>query len=281
MGRMILDGKIVADRWIKELAARAKGKKIRLGCLLVGEDEPSVIYVRAKQKRAAEAGIGFDLIHMPEKTSQKALLGEIARLNADDGTSGMLVQLPLPPHMDKAAVIEAIDPEKDVDGFHPHNIGLLHAGVERIAAATPLGIIRLMEHYKIKIQGRRAAVVGASDIVGKPMAAMLLNRGATITIAHEGTKNLKEITREADILVAAAGKPKLIKGDFIKPGACVIDVGTNKVGGHLVGDVDYKAASEIAGAITPVPGGVGPMTIAALLENTINAWERRRVVRKV
>jgi methylenetetrahydrofolate dehydrogenase (NADP+)/methenyltetrahydrofolate cyclohydrolase len=247
-----------------------------LAVVLVGEDSASQIYVRNKGKACAEAGItSFETI-LPATTTQAALLTEIARLNADKTVHGILVQLPLPAHMDAQSVINAIDPAKDVDGFHVINAGRLAVGQPGMVPCTPLGCLLLLKHYLGDLTGKHAVVLGRSNIVGKPMAQLLLRESCTVTICHSKTEFLIQEVRRGDILVAAIGKPEFVKGHFIKPGATVIDVGINRVTredgtSKLVGDVDFKSASEFARFITPVPGGVGPMTIACLLRNTLQA----------
>jgi len=246
----------------------------------VGSDPASEVYVRNKAKKARELGLeGTELIH-PETMSEAELLAEVERLNRDDDVDGILVQLPLPKQIDPMKVIDAIDPAKDVDGFHPINVGMLHLGRPSLAPCTPAGVIRLIESTGQPIEGKHAVVIGRSDIVGKPVAALLLQRHATVTICHSRTRDLAAIAREADVLVAAIGKARFVTADMIKPSAIVIDVGINRLivdgAGKLAGDVDFNAASEVAGWITPVPGGVGPMTIAMLMKNTVTAAERRR-----
>jgi len=232
--------------------------------------------VRNKAKKARELGLtGTELIH-PETMSEAELLAEVERLNRDKSVDGILVQLPLPKQIDPTKVIDSIDPAKDVDGFHPINVGMLHLGRPSLVPCTPAGVIRLIESTGQPIEGKHAVVIGRSDIVGKPVAALLLQRNATVTICHSRTRDLAAIAREADILVAAIGKARFVTADMIKPGAIVIDVGINRFNGKLAGDVDFQAASEVAGWITPVPGGVGPMTIAMLMKNTVTAAERRR-----
>jgi len=249
-----------------------------LAVVLVGEDPASQVYVRNKGKQTVEAGMQSFEFKMPADTSQETLLAKVAELNADPAVNGILVQLPLPPHMDDQAVITAIDPDKDVDGFHLVNVGRLATGSkEGLIPCTPLGcLLMLKDHFGGDLSGKKAIVVGRSNIVGKPMFNLLLQESCTVMVAHSRTADLPAECREADILVAAVGRPEMIKGDWIKPGAVVIDVGINRIekpdgGTRLVGDVDFQAASQVAGAITPVPGGVGPMTIACLLRNTVTA----------
>ncbi|HWW60345.1 MAG TPA: bifunctional 5,10-methylenetetrahydrofolate dehydrogenase/5,10-methenyltetrahydrofolate cyclohydrolase, partial [Thermoanaerobaculia bacterium] len=236
----------------------------------------SEIYVRNKAKKAQELGLaGTELVH-PETLSESELLDEVGRLNRDDHVDGILVQLPLPKHIDATKVIDAIHPAKDVDGFHPTNVGLLHLGRPTLAPCTPSGVVHLIDSTGQPIEGRHAVVLGRSDIVGKPMAALLLQRSATVTICHSRTRDLASVTREADILIAAIGKARFVTADMVKPGAIVIDVGINRVDGKLAGDVDFAHVREVASWITPVPGGVGPMTIAMLMKNTLDAAVRRR-----
>ncbi|HEY0143714.1 MAG TPA: bifunctional 5,10-methylenetetrahydrofolate dehydrogenase/5,10-methenyltetrahydrofolate cyclohydrolase [Thermoanaerobaculia bacterium] len=299
MTARLIDGKAVAQQLETEVAASISTLDYRPGLVAVrvGNDPASEIYVRSKAKKAGELGItGTELIH-PETMSEAELLAEVARLNADDGIDGILVQLPLPKHIDSRKVIDAIDPRKDVDGFSPTSVGLLHQGRTTLAPCTPAGVIRLIQSTGETIDGKHAVVIGRSDIVGKPMAALLLQHNATVTICHSRTRDLAAIASQADILVAAIGRPIHVTAEMIKPGAIVIDVGMNRVGpgfaeriAHdpdksrllarngtvLLGDVDFARAKEIASWITPVPGGVGPMTIAMLMQNTVTAAQRRR-----
>jgi methylenetetrahydrofolate dehydrogenase (NADP+) / methenyltetrahydrofolate cyclohydrolase len=277
----LIDGAAIAQalqaRLREQLQARwtASGVVPGLTVVLVGENPASRIYVRRKIKACAEVGIHSELIELPDSVSEARVLSEIERLNADPKVHGILVQLPLPKQISVAKVQRAIRPEKDVDGFHPQNIGALVTGEPSLQPCTPLGCLKLLDEEGVPIEGRRAVVVGRSNIVGKPMALMLLQRSATVTICHSKTPDLGAVTREADILVAAVGIARLIKAPMIKPGAAVIDVGMNRLSdGTLSGDVDFAAAREVAGAITPVPGGVGPMTIAMLLHNTVLAAAR-------
>ncbi|HEY8370142.1 MAG TPA: bifunctional methylenetetrahydrofolate dehydrogenase/methenyltetrahydrofolate cyclohydrolase FolD [Thermodesulfobacteriota bacterium] len=281
----ILNGKAVAQavraRVAAEAAAlvRTTGVTPGLAVVLVGDDPASAVYVRNKDRACREAGMASTTHHLPADTSESALLDLLARLNADRTVHGILVQLPLPKHIREARVLEAIDPAKDVDGFHPENVGLLTIGRPRFVPATPAGIVALLEAAAVDPAGRRAVVIGRSNIVGKPAALLLLHRHATVTVCHSRTADLPAVVREADIVVAAIGKPQAVKGDWIKPGAVVIDVGINRLpDGRLVGDVEFEAASRVAGAITPVPGGVGPMTIAMLLDNTLAAARRAAAV---
>jgi len=255
-------------------AAKA-GRKPGLAVVLVGEDPASAVYVRSKGKATLEAGMESFEHRLPETTGAEELLALVRRLNEDDRVDGILVQLPLPRHIDDKAVFEAIDPAKDVDGFHPVNAGRLAVGEKGLVPCTPLGCLMLLKDRLGDLSGLEAVVIGRSNIVGKPMAQLLLQEDATVTIAHSRTRDLPAVVRRADIVVAAVGRPEMVKGDWLKPGATVIDVGINRVDGRLVGDVDYESAAEVAGAITPVPGGVGPMTIAVLLRNTLVAAHQR------
>jgi methylenetetrahydrofolate dehydrogenase (NADP+) / methenyltetrahydrofolate cyclohydrolase len=273
---MIIDGKQIAAKVRGEVAQAVKdlrGKGIHPGLTVVrvGDDPASAIYVRGKRKDCEEVGIRSDEHHLPAATPQAELMALIARLNADPGVHGILVQLPLPKGIDERAVLDAIDPRKDADGFHPFNVGALSIGIPGTPRpCTPAGILRLLDEAGVDAKGKRALVVGRSNIVGKPMAAMLLERHATVTIAHSRTADLAAEVGRADILVAAIGKAELVKGAWVKEGATVIDVGMNRLeDGRLVGDVEYAAAARRAAAITPVPGGVGPMTRAMLLVNTV------------
>jgi methylenetetrahydrofolate dehydrogenase (NADP+)/methenyltetrahydrofolate cyclohydrolase len=281
----IIDGKAVAKVTEDEVRAAIAelGFAPGLVAVRVGRDPASEIYVRNKARKAQELGLrGTELI-FDESMSEAALLAEVERLNRDDDVDGILVQLPLPKQIDPRKVIDAIDPAKDVDGFHPINVGRLHLGRPTLAPCTPAGVIRLLDATGIAIDGARAVVLGRSDIVGKPVAALLLQRNATVTICHSRTRELAGVTREADILIAAIGKPLFVTAEMVKPGAAVIDVGINRVpstqtksGFATVGDVDFARVREVAGWISPVPGGVGPMTIAMLMQNTVAAARRRR-----
>jgi methylenetetrahydrofolate dehydrogenase (NADP+)/methenyltetrahydrofolate cyclohydrolase len=274
----LIDGKAIGAELRARLAARVAALEFRpsLRVLLVGEHPASAAYVRAKEKAAAEAGLDAATIRLPETISQGALLAEISGLNADPLVDGILVQLPLPRHIGADAVIEAIDPAKDVDGFHPLNAGKLFTGRPSLVPCTPLGVMKLLAAENIDPAGKHAVVLGRSAIVGRPMAALLIGADATVTVAHSKTSDLPTLCRTAGILVAAVGRPDMVRGDWVKPGAAVIDVGINRVEGKLVGDVAFEEARAVAGAITPVPGGVGPMTIACLLENTVSAALARR-----
>ncbi len=248
-----------------------------LAVVLVGEDPASAVYVRAKDRAASAAGIAAQTRRLPAGTAEADLLAVIAGLNADPAVDGILVQLPLPPQIRARAVIEAIDPAKDVDGFHPINVGRLHDGVATLVPCTPLGVMKLLAAAEIPLRGARALVLGRSAIVGRPMAALLTAADATVTVAHSRTRDLAAECRRAEVLVAAIGRAEMVRGDWIAPDATVIDVGINRLpDGRLVGDVAYVEAASVAGAITPVPGGVGPMTIACLLENTVRAAAARR-----
>ena len=277
MSAQIMDGKAVAKsirEGLKEEVDRLKKEDIYpgLAVVLVGDNPASMIYVKNKGEACRAAGIYSEEHRLPEDTKESELLELINRLNNDPRIHGILVQLPLPSHIDKDRVLKSISPEKDVDGFHEINMGRLLTGQEGLVPCTPLGIMKLLEYYHIPVEGRFAVVVGRSNIVGKPVAMMLLQRNATVTICHTRTRNMTETCRMADILIAAAGKPGMITGDMIKDGAVVIDVGINRSDmGKLIGDVDFESVSKKAGWITPVPGGVGPMTITMLLYNTVKA----------
>ena len=276
-----IDGKALSKRLLKEVKGRseacaAEGVTPCLAVVLVGEDPASKIYVRSKEKRAAKCGIATRDHRLPATTSTGDLLGLVDQLNKDPKVDGILVQLPLPEGVDSDAILLAIDPRKDVDGFHPENLGLLMLGRPRFVSCTPQGCMRLIAEAGVDLTGKRALVVGRSNIVGKPMAQLLLKANATVTIAHSRTVDLPRLVGEAEVLVAAVGRPNFIHGDWIRPGATIIDVGINRLeDGGIVGDVEFEGASERAAAITPVPGGVGPMTIACLLSNVVDAAERR------
>jgi methylenetetrahydrofolate dehydrogenase (NADP+) / methenyltetrahydrofolate cyclohydrolase len=275
----IIDGKALAAALRTEVAAKvaAAGFTPCLAVVLVGQDPASSVYVRTKDRAAREAGIEARTIRLPADTPQADLLAIIRALNDDPTVDGILVQLPLPPGINPTAVIEAIDPAKDVDGFHPTNVGHLADGRPSLVPCTPLGVMKLLTATNIPTTGARALVLGRSAIVGRPMARLLIAADATVTIAHSRTRDLQAECRRADILVAAIGKPEMVQGDWIQPGATVIDVGINRLpDGRLVGDVAFDACAAVAGAITPVPGGVGPMTVACLLENTLTAALHRR-----
>jgi methylenetetrahydrofolate dehydrogenase (NADP+) / methenyltetrahydrofolate cyclohydrolase len=295
----LIDGKKVAEEIEQEVVAAIARLGIRPGLVAVrvGNDPASEIYVRNKARKARELGFEGSERVFPDTMTEAELLAEVQRLNDDDSIDGILVQLPLPKHIDARKVIDAISPAKDVDGFHPISVGMLHLGRPALVPCTPSGVIRLIESTGQSIEGKHAVVIGRSDIVGKPMGALLLHRNATVTICHSRTRDLPAVAREADILVAAIGRPVFVTDDFVKAGAIVIDVGMNRVGAEtaaslahdaektrllekngsvLVGDVDFARVRERASWITPVPGGVGPMTIAMLMKNTVTAAERRR-----
>ena len=279
MSARIIDGKAVAAALRAEVAARVAGLSFQPGLtvVLVGDDPASAVYVRSKDRAAREAGIAAHTIRLPAETTEAALLAEVRRLNDDPTVDGILVQLPLPAHIRAQAVIEAIDPAKDVDGFHPLNTGHLADGRPTLVPCTPAGVMKLLSHADISLSGARALVIGRSTIVGRPVAALLLGANATVTIAHSRTRDLPAECRRADVVIAAIGQPEFVQGDWIAPGATVIDVGINRLpDGRLVGDAAYEACAARAGAITPVPGGVGPMTIACLMENTVKAALARR-----
>jgi methylenetetrahydrofolate dehydrogenase (NADP+) / methenyltetrahydrofolate cyclohydrolase len=283
---MIIDGKAVAENLRREIAqqvaqlSKVHGIQPGLAVVLVGNDPASEVYVGSKGRSTVEAGMRSFEHRLSDQTSQAELLALIARLNADNGVDGILVQLPLPKHIDSTVVLEAVDPAKDVDGFHPINVGRVATGAGGIVPCTPLGSLMLLKSLNTPLVGLEALIVGRSNIVGKPMVQLLLGEQCTVTIAHSRTRDLPGRCRQADILVAAIGRPQMIRGDWVKPGAIVIDVGINRLpaeaGGksRLVGDVAFEEARQVAGAITPVPGGVGPMTIACLLANTLTAAKR-------
>jgi len=245
-----------------------------LTVILVGEDPPSKIYVRNKEKSAIEVGINSEVIRYPENVEEKVVLNKIKELNNNNNVSGILVQLPLPKHIDKRKVIETIIPGKDVDGFHPMNVGNLSSGYDSSIPCTPLGCYLLLKKVEKNLNGKHAVVIGRSNLNGKPMTQLLLKENCTVTITHSKTKDLKAECNRADIIIAAVGRPKLVKGDWVKKDAIVIDVGINKTDNGLVGDVDFDEVSKVAKAITPVPGGVGPMTIACLLNNTVECFKK-------
>jgi methylenetetrahydrofolate dehydrogenase (NADP+)/methenyltetrahydrofolate cyclohydrolase len=272
----LIDGKALAAKVREEVAASvAELDHVGVATVLVGDDPASHVYINLKQKAAAAAGIEAFDHRIPADTSQEDVLALIAELNVDDAVDGLLVQLPLPGHIDEATVIEAIDPAKDIDGIHPENAGRLYLGRPALVPGTPLGVMRMLEEYEIPLNGANAVVIGRSAIVGKPMAQLLLAANATVTICHSRTRDLKAHTLEADVLVAAVGRPHMVTADMVKPGSTVVDVGLTRTDDGLLGDVD-PAAAERAGYITPVPGGVGPMTIAMVLQNTVTAARARR-----
>ncbi len=275
----MIDGSAIAAALRARLAERVATLPFRpgLAVILLGDDPASAIYIRNKDRAAKAVGIAAHTMLLPADTSEELLLTRIARLNADPAIDGILVQLPLPAHISQQAAIEAVDPDKDVDGFHPLNAGLLASGRPGLVPCTPLGVMKLLAEVGVPLAGARALVLGRSSIVGRPMAALLLAANATVTVAHSQTRDLAAECRRADVLVAAIGKPEMVRGDWIAPGAVLIDVGINRLpDGRLVGDVAFAEARVVAAAITPVPGGVGPMTIACLLENTVTAALRRR-----
>jgi len=277
----IIDGKAAAATLRAAVGSEVErfraaiGRAPGLAVVLVGEDPASAVYVRSKGKATREAGMASFEHKLPADTSEADLLALVERLNADPVVDGILVQLPLPPQIDAAKVLALIDPAKDVDGFHVENVGRLAVGTQALVPCTPLGCLHLLKRELGDLSGLDAVVIGRSNIVGKPMAMLLLGESATVTIAHSRTRDLPALVRRADIVVTAVGRPEMVRGDWIKPGATVVDVGINRIDGKLVGDVAFAEAAEVAGAITPVPGGVGPMTIALLLRNTLVAAHRR------
>jgi methylenetetrahydrofolate dehydrogenase (NADP+)/methenyltetrahydrofolate cyclohydrolase len=278
----LIDGKAIAHKVREGVAGRVgefrarHGRAPGLTVVLAGDDQASAVYVRNKEKTSIEIGMAGAVLRFPASVSEEEILRTVRELNADETVDGILVQLPLPKQVRASLVLDAIDPKKDVDGFHPVNVGALWAGQSGLVPCTPRGCLRLLDESGVSLDGARAVVVGRSNIVGKPVAALLLARNATVTLAHSKTRDLAPLCREADVLVAAVGRAKMIRGDWIKPGAAVIDVGMNRdEAGKLCGDVDFESAKGVAGYLTPVPGGVGPMTIAMLLENTLLAAEAR------
>ena len=277
MAARILDGKALAAAVrasVKETVARLAARRVRpgLAVILAGDNPASAVYVRNKARACEETGVRSEVHRYGADVTERALLDRIAALNADPGVHGILVQLPLPDRTNARRVLEAVAPAKDIDGFHFENLGALVAGQPKLVPCTPAGVLRLIEHAGVALAGRHAVVIGRSSIVGKPLALLLLQKDATVTICHSKTMELQKLTREADVLVAAVGRPKLVTAAMVKPGACVIDVGINRLpDGTLAGDVDFDAVKNVAGWITPVPGGVGPMTIALLLENCVRA----------
>jgi len=280
MSAKIIDGKAIAQRFRQELAVRVGRLKERgitpgLAVVIVGDDPASKVYVRNKAMACDSIGMHSEVHALSANTTQAHLLDFLHRLNNDDAIHGILVQLPLPKHIDSRAVIEAIDPAKDVDGFHHQNVGALVAGEAAFYPCTPWGVMKMLEHEGVAVEGKSAVVIGRSMIVGKPMALLLINAGATVTVCHSKTRDLAAVARQGDILVAAVGRAKMVGADMVKPGAVVIDVGINRLpSGKLAGDVDYDAVAPVASLITPVPGGVGPMTIAMLLANAVKSAER-------
>jgi methylenetetrahydrofolate dehydrogenase (NADP+)/methenyltetrahydrofolate cyclohydrolase len=274
---ILLNGKSLANEIKDNLKEEISSyhRKIGLAVVLVGEDQASHLYVSMKKKATEYVGMESISLQFPEDISEEKLISEIEKLNTNSKVDGILVQLPLPNHIDSNKILEIVSPEKDVDGFHPYNVGGVLSGLDTFAPCTPVGMVELLDKYEIDIQGKNVVVVGASNIVGKPIASLLLNRNATVEICHIYTENLKEHTLKADILVVAVGKANLITADMVKEGVVILDVGINKVGNKIVGDVDFDAVSKKASYITPVPGGVGPMTIAMLLKNTLKSAKRR------
>ena len=279
----ILDGKALARDLNQALVSRIEALEPRPGLAVVrvGEDPASVIYVNLKAKAATRLGLVQRQIVLPDTTSESELLAQVKALNEDDAIDGILVQVPLPKQIDAKRVLDSIAPHKDVDGFHPHNVGLLSQGRPRFVACTPKGVMHLLRLADARLEGAEAVVIGRSNIVGRPMVMLLEQAGATVTVCHSKTKDLPSHVRRADVLVAAVGSPEIVRGEWVKPGAVVIDVGVNRLDdGRIKGDVEYEVAKERARAITPVPGGVGPMTIAMLMENTVTSAEIRRVTRR-
>lgn len=270
---MILDGKKISEERLATLkeSIGASGLFPSLATVIVGSDPASQMYVRMKHRACETVGIRSIGVEIPVSATTRDVLAHIERLNRDPDVNGILVQLPLPSHIDTGRVIESVDPRKDVDGFHPYNMGCLYLGTPVFSPCTPAGIMTLLSAYGVETEGMHAVVVGRSVEVGRPMAALLLNANATVTICHSKTRDLPSVTRSADILVVAVGKPRFVGPGMVREGVVVIDVGTNRVGGVLCGDVDFERVKDVAGAITPVPGGVGPMTIATLMENTFLA----------
>jgi len=278
MGAKILNGKEVSERIkteLKDIVAEMKKNGIfpGLAVVLIGNDPASRVYVNSKKKACEFIGIESFEYALPEETTEEQLLELVAKLNGDKRVDGILVQLPLPKHINEENIINAINPSKDVDAFHPSNVGRIMTGNPVFLPCTPAGVMELIHESGIDVKGKECVIVGRSNIVGKPQAMLLLAKHGTVTICHSRTVNLEEVCKRADILVAAVGKPEMIKGNMIKPGAVVIDVGINRIDGKIVGDVEFASASEVASAITPVPGGVGPMTIAMLMKNTVKAAE--------
>lgn len=279
---ILMDGKALSARQMAALkervdALKSKGKSVGLAVILVGDDPASQVYVRNKGKACGELGILSRTLRLPAETTQEALEEEIDRLNRDEEIDGILVQLPLPRHLNEAQALAKIAPEKDVDGFHIQNAGKLFTGQPGVVACTPKGILYMLKACGVPLEGKEAVVIGRSNIVGKPIAMLLLNENCTVTLCHSRTKDLSAHTRRADILVAAVGKPRFVTGGMVKPGAAVVDVGINRVDGKVVGDVDFASVEPVAGYISPVPGGVGKMTICMLMENTVEAAERKAI----
>ena len=277
----VMEGTAVAASLRAEAAAEAArfrsscGRAPGLRVILVGEDPGSAVYVRSKEKAAREAGFEAETIRLPATISESELLGRVEEANGDPSVDGLLVQMPLPGSIDSRKILDAVDPARDVDGFHPLNVGLLQQGRPHLVPCTPAGIMELLRRSDVEVAGKRAVVVGRSEIVGKPMAALLLSGNATVTIAHSKTPDLPAVCREADLLVVAIGRPRFVTADFVRPGAVVVDVGINRLEGGLAGDVDFESVRRVAAAATPVPKGVGPLTVAMLLKNTVKAANAR------
>ena len=282
---MIIDGKKIAAELISEIKnevslIQKKGFKLKLSVILIGDFLPSQIYVKNKQKKAREVNIESEVIKFPKEITEKDLLNKINELNKNPDVSGILVQLPIPKHIKKEKVINSLDPNKDVDGFHPQNVGNLASGNEAIVPCTPLGCLFLVKNVVKDLSGKHAVIIGRSNLNGKPMAQLLLKEDCTVTILHSKSKDLKSQCKRADILISAAGICEMVKGDWVKKGAIVIDVGINKKDDKITGDVDFDDVKKVAKAITPVPGGVGPMTIACLLKNTIKCFKRSNSINR-
>ncbi len=279
MSALVLSGRPVADALLESLRSDIQKLNPKLVVVQVGDDPASASYIRQKLKSCEAVGLRHEHKHLSEKTTLKELMSLIDELNTDADVTGFIVQLPLPKHLQAHVpdVIRSIDPKKDIDGFGAYNLGKMFLSVEfeHLPPATPSGVIELLKYYKLPIEGKHAVIVGRSNIVGKPLSIMLLNRGATVTICHSKTKNLSDMTKQADILIAAVGSPKMIKAEMVKKGAVVIDIGVSRVDGKLYGDIDFDAVSEVASAITPVPGGVGPLTVASLIRNCVTAKQRQ------
>ncbi len=282
-GVVLLDGQALADNIEKDLKNKIQiitaqtHKRPKLAVILVGKDPASITYVNMKIKACQRVGMDFDLKTLQENITEAKLLSLIKDYNTDQNISGVLVQLPLPRHIDSKMILEAIDPSKDVDGFHPLNIGKLCTQKESFLPATPMGVMRLLKHYHIEIKGKDVAIIGASNIIGKPLSMLMLNAGASVSVCHILTKDISFYTQNADIVCVGVGKPDLIKASMLKKGAVVVDIGINHLNdGRIVGDVDFNNAQKVAGFITPVPKGVGPMTIVSLLENTLIAFEKQQ-----
>ncbi len=281
MSARVLEGTGVAAELRAEAAAAAAafasahGRLPGLRVILAGDDPGSAVYVRSKEKAAREAGIAAETVRMPARTTIEEVLACVAQANADPAVDGLLVQMPLPSGLDARRVLDAVDPAKDVDGFHPFNVGLLQQGRPGLVPCTPAGIMELLHREGFAVTGKRAVVVGRSEIVGKPMAALLLAQNATVTVAHSKTPDLPAVCREAEILVVAIGRPRFVTAEFVRPGAVVVDVGINRLDAGLAGDVDFESVRIVASAVTPVPKGVGPLTVAMLLKNTVKAARAR------